>query len=218
MGDLLFVNCHPYLASGSPEQWKQSLAEIKGSGVQVVVPGHGPVGRSKSLSMMLQYIQSLENIVANMIKCGKSVKQASFEPVPSLFDTWLSPDNFFITNLEFLYNLQHKRRKQNKLRARSQTHEHKPYHSTHNHQSDDPNMDSIRLIQYTHAIRRKYLKILGELPWDEVVKDRGASFPSIRDIFLHALDAEDLFINHIVQAKWKMGSTRLWKIPKCTSD
>ena len=73
--------------------------------------------------------------------------------------------------------------------------------STHHHQSDDPNMDSIRLIQYTHAIRRKYLKILGELPWDEVVKDRGASFPSIRDIFLHALDAEDLFINHIVQGK-----------------
>ena len=105
MGDLLFVNCHPYLASGSPEQWKQSLTEVEGSGVQLVVPGHGPVGQSESLSVMLQYIQSLENIVANMIKCGKSVKQASFESVPSPFDTWLSPDNFFVTNLEFLYKL-----------------------------------------------------------------------------------------------------------------
>jgi uncharacterized damage-inducible protein DinB len=45
------------------------------------------------------------------------------------------------------------------------------------------------------------LKILGEMPWDEVVKDRGASFPSIKDIFLHALDAEDLFIDYIVQGK-----------------
>ena len=105
MGDLLFVNCHPYLASGSPEQWKQSLAEVEGLGVQIAVPGHGPVGRSASLSVMLQYIQSLENIVVNMIKCGKSVEQASFEPVPSPFDTWLSPDNFFVTNLEFLYKL-----------------------------------------------------------------------------------------------------------------
>jgi uncharacterized damage-inducible protein DinB len=62
-------------------------------------------------------------------------------------------------------------------------------------------MDSTRSIQYTHAVRRRYLKILSELPWDEVVKDRGASFPSIRDIFLHALDAEDLLINHIIQGK-----------------
>ncbi len=29
MGDLLFVNIHPYLASGSPEKWKQSLAEVE---------------------------------------------------------------------------------------------------------------------------------------------------------------------------------------------
>ena len=105
MGDLLFVKTHPYLASGSPEQWKQSLAEAEALGVQIAVPGHGPVGRSASLSMMLQYIQSLENIVANMIKSGKPVEQASLEPVPPPFDTWLSPDNFFVTNLEFLYKL-----------------------------------------------------------------------------------------------------------------
>ncbi|MCJ7422982.1 hypothetical protein MUP01_01770, partial [Candidatus Bathyarchaeota archaeon] len=84
---------------------KQSLAEVEGLGVQIAVPGHGPVGRSASLSVMLQYIQSLENIVVNMIKCGKSVEQASSEPIPSPFDTWLSPDNFFVTNLEFLYEL-----------------------------------------------------------------------------------------------------------------
>jgi cyclase len=105
MGDLLFVNCHPYLASGSPGHWKQSLVEVEGLGLKIAVPGHGPVGRSTSLSMMLQYIQSLENIVVNMIKCGKSVEQASSEPIPSPFGTWLSPDNFFVTNLEFLYKL-----------------------------------------------------------------------------------------------------------------
>ena len=62
-------------------------------------------------------------------------------------------------------------------------------------------MDSTRLIKYTHAARKSYLKTLGELPWDEVVKDRGASHPSIRDIFLHALDAEDLFINYVIPGK-----------------
>jgi len=105
MGDLLFVKIHPYLASGSPEQWKQSLAEAEALGAQTVIPGHGPVGRSADLSVMSQYIQSLESIVVNMIKSGKPVEQVSLEPVPSPFDTWLSYDNFFVTNLEFLYEL-----------------------------------------------------------------------------------------------------------------
>ena len=106
LSDLLFVNSHAYLASGSPRQWKQSLTEIEALDAQVLVPGHGPVGRSSDLSLMSQYIQSLENIVANMIKSGKPVEQANLEPVPPPFDTWLSPDNFFVTNLKFLYNLQ----------------------------------------------------------------------------------------------------------------
>jgi glyoxylase-like metal-dependent hydrolase (beta-lactamase superfamily II) len=105
MGDLLFVKMHPYLASGSPKQWKQSLAEVEGLGVKTVVPGHGPVGRSADLSVMSQYIQSLESIVVNMIKSGKPVEQVSLEPTPSPFDTWLSPNNLFVINLEFLYRL-----------------------------------------------------------------------------------------------------------------
>lgn len=39
------------------------------------------------------------------------------------------------------------------------------------------------------------------MPWDEVVKDRGASFSSIRDIFLHVLDVEDRMINYIILNK-----------------
>jgi cyclase len=105
MSDLLFVNIHPYLASGSPEQWKQSLTDVQALGVQVAVPGHGRVGRSTDLSAMLQYIQSLENIVVDMIKSGKPAEQASFEPIPSPFDTWLCFENFFVANLKFLYKL-----------------------------------------------------------------------------------------------------------------
>ncbi len=111
MGDLLFVHCHPYLASGSPKRWKQSIAATETLGVQIVVPGHGPVGQVTDLSIMSEYIQSLESIVANMIESGKPVEQASLEPVPSPFDTWKSHDNFFVTNLEFLYKLAARKRK-----------------------------------------------------------------------------------------------------------
>jgi len=117
MGDLLFVNIHPYLASGSPEQWKQSLAEVEALGVEIAVPGHGPVGKSADLSAMLQYIQSLESIVVNMMKSGKSSEQASFEPIPTPFDTWLCIEDFFVTNLKFLYKLATQGKEQNRSRA-----------------------------------------------------------------------------------------------------
>jgi glyoxylase-like metal-dependent hydrolase (beta-lactamase superfamily II) len=105
MGDLLFVNIHPYLASGSPERWKQSLVEVLTLGVNIAVPGHGAVGKPADLSAMLQYIQSLESIVANMIKSGKPAEQASFVPMPPPFDTWLCYEDFFVANLKFLYKL-----------------------------------------------------------------------------------------------------------------
>jgi len=104
MSDLLFINIHPYLPSGFPERWKESLSMVEALGVQTVVPGHGPVGRSADLSVMSQYIQSLENIVASMVKSGKSLEEVSLQPVPSRFETWLlSFDNFFVSNLQFLY-------------------------------------------------------------------------------------------------------------------
>ena len=59
-------------------------------------------------------------------------------------------------------------------------------------------MDASELIRYTHSARVRYLKILNELSWSEVVKDRGASFLSIRDIFLHTVDMEDRTINHTI--------------------
>jgi hypothetical protein len=77
---------------------------IEALGTQTVVPGHGPVGRSKDLSVMTQYIQSLESIVANMAKSGRSIEEVSLQPIPSQFEDWLLLfDNFFADNLQFLY-------------------------------------------------------------------------------------------------------------------
>ena len=44
---------------------------------------------------------------------------------------------------------------------------------------------------------------LGTLPWTEVVKSRGASFDSMRNILLHTLDAEDRMINYVIPGRVK---------------
>jgi uncharacterized damage-inducible protein DinB len=68
-------------------------------------------------------------------------------------------------------------------------------------------VEATKLIEYTHAARRRYLETLKELPWEEVVRDRGASFPSLRDIFLHALNAEDLLVNYIIPGIYEKWAT-----------
>ena len=54
-------------------------------------------------------------------------------------------------------------------------------------------MDEISQIRqwyaYNSEVRKKYLKTLSDLPLRALHKDRGASFPSLLDIFVHTLDA-----------------------------
>lgn len=47
----------------------------------------------------------------------------------------------------------------------------------------------LEFYKYNSYVRKKYMDAIEKLPWDEVTRDRGASYPSIRDIFLHILDA-----------------------------
>jgi uncharacterized damage-inducible protein DinB len=50
--------------------------------------------------------------------------------------------------------------------------------------------DTIRdLYRYNSAVRQKYLRTIWKLPPKERYKDRGASFPSLVDIYMHVLDA-----------------------------
>jgi uncharacterized damage-inducible protein DinB len=62
---------------------------------------------------------------------------------------------------------------------------------------------SKSLVEYSQALRNRYLERLADLPWKEVVKRRGASFDSIRNIFLHTLDAEDRLINYAIPGRVK---------------
>jgi len=50
--------------------------------------------------------------------------------------------------------------------------------------------DTIRdLYRYNALVRRKYLQAIWKLPPRQRYKSRGASFPSLVDIYMHVLDA-----------------------------
>jgi uncharacterized damage-inducible protein DinB len=62
-------------------------------------------------------------------------------------------------------------------------------------------MDFRQLFEYNRIVRRMYLDALMGLPWKEVVKNREASFYSIRNIFLHTLDVEERLIHYLIRGK-----------------
>lgn len=64
-------------------------------------------------------------------------------------------------------------------------------------------MDSKDLFEYSQLLRNRYLEQLATLPWEEVVKSRGASFDSLRNILLHTVDAEDRMVNYVIPGRVK---------------
>ncbi|MGI0084170.1 MAG: DinB family protein [Nitrososphaerales archaeon] len=59
------------------------------------------------------------------------------------------------------------------------------------------------LYQYSARVRRKFAEKLAQMPWDEINKNREASFHSMKNIMLHVIDNEDWMVNWVVKNKGK---------------
>jgi len=70
-------------------------------------------------------------------------------------------------------------------------------------------MDIKDLFDYNWHARRRILNSMAELPWKIVVESCGASFDSIRDIFIHSLQAEHFWIRLLSGKK----TDEVFKIP-----
>lgn len=57
----------------------------------------------------------------------------------------------------------------------------------------------LGFYRYNSDIRKKYLDAIEKLPWQEVTRDRGASFPSIREVFLHVLEAYRYWFEEVIR-------------------
>lgn len=55
-------------------------------------------------------------------------------------------------------------------------------------------IDIKELYQYWSSVRRRFLEKLETLPWEVVIKNREASWYSMKDILLHIIDNEDMIV------------------------
>lgn len=61
-------------------------------------------------------------------------------------------------------------------------------------------LDALRVLyRFNARVRRRYLETLLHLPAKERLKDRGASRPSLQDIYLHVLDGLHWWLEYVPQ-------------------
>jgi uncharacterized damage-inducible protein DinB len=57
------------------------------------------------------------------------------------------------------------------------------------------------LHEYASRVRSVFASKLADLPWEEVEKNREASFYSLKNILLHMIDNEDWIVNWVIRNK-----------------
>jgi len=105
-GDLISVNHHPYLANSNPKMWLQTLHALKKFDINILIPGHGPLGDKSSIDMIIQYITDLERISNSINGETIAIQKKIIQEVPSPYDTWHYKHRFYEKSLRYLMDLQ----------------------------------------------------------------------------------------------------------------
>ena len=93
-GDLVFNDCHPYLAHGNTENLKNWLNYLNSLKVKTLIPGHGLKGGKTLISDMKEYVETVESLAFEMIKANKALEDTENVDIPEAYKDWWF-DQFF---------------------------------------------------------------------------------------------------------------------------
>jgi len=103
MGDILFVNRHPWFGDGDPDSLKKQLQRFyDNDSLQRFVPGHGTVAGRESLKVMAQYITDLQGMATDAIRNGEADSLFVKKPILPQYKNWWF-GRFYADNLESVY-------------------------------------------------------------------------------------------------------------------
>jgi len=102
MSDLLFIGHHPPLDGGDPDRLLHALETVSNLAPKLLVPGHGPVGTADSLTLMRQYIHTLDELARKMVENGEAEETIDALAIPEPYNDWLFAV-FFPGNMHVLY-------------------------------------------------------------------------------------------------------------------
>jgi glyoxylase-like metal-dependent hydrolase (beta-lactamase superfamily II) len=89
IGDLGFFQCQPYMAFCEPQAWIEQIERLEQAAIEILVPGHGPLGTKADLALQKQYIAILPRLVVEAITEGLSPGELIQRDLPPPFQAWL---------------------------------------------------------------------------------------------------------------------------------
>lgn len=95
-GDVGFFWVAPYANNSSISKWIDTCDAIAGWDVDVIVPGHGPIGGKKDLAEMAEYFRVLSVEARKRHDAKMTAGAASAEIRLGRFDNWIGPERLIM--------------------------------------------------------------------------------------------------------------------------
>ncbi len=76
VGDVLWVDHHPYMAQANSKEWIEGLGLIRELGAEMLIPGHGPTCTSQATYKVEEYIVFMRGRVRDYYLAGKNKNEA----------------------------------------------------------------------------------------------------------------------------------------------
>ena len=91
VGDILWVDQHPYMAQANSLEWIDALRRIRSLGAEKLVPGHGPVCRPDDTLRVEEYILFKRQRVLDYYREGKTKNEAKSGLVGDMLELFPVP-------------------------------------------------------------------------------------------------------------------------------
>lgn len=101
IGDIGFFECHPYLQDCNPDGLRAILRMLLEMDVETFIPGHGPPGSKKDLVLLVEYLDTLEEIAQRSVAAGVPEQELPEIDIPAPFDRWSFGINRFEPNIRY---------------------------------------------------------------------------------------------------------------------
>lgn len=91
------------LPDAYPDEWIESLKRVEQLDFDVLVPGHGRIGKKEHVRQFREYLEALRSAVRDRIREGASLEEAKQTIALPDYQHWYGYGDWFVENVEGMY-------------------------------------------------------------------------------------------------------------------
>lgn len=91
------------LPDGYPDDWIESLKQVERLDFDMLVPGHGKIGKKEHVRQFREYLEALRTAVREQIQKGASLEEAKRTVRLPKYERWYGYSDWFAENVEGMY-------------------------------------------------------------------------------------------------------------------